>query len=831
MRTTLILLLMLLTTMNPGHTQTLTNLGTDFWIAFPPNNTASAQLKVFISSDIATSGTVSSAFPGTNQNFTVVPGIVTELTVPSGIALSGGIEDKGIHITSAAPIAVYGLNWQNATTDAYMALPVPSLGTEYRILTYETTLSNNGSCFSVVATQNGTSLNIYNHQTNGTSVINLNQGQTYHLEAINLHEDLTGSTVQSNVPVAVFVSVDLTNVPFSCQFADHIVEQLWPLNSWGKDFVTVPTAGRDNSGDVFRIVASEDNTDVTINGSAVATLNAGDYYESILTGYNVISATKPSCLAQFAKGTTCSGGTTGDPFMMLIPPREQFLTGYTVTTVAGFTSHWVNLVVPDYGLGTVVLDGVPIPAGMFTQIGTSSFYGAQQPVSEGTHVFTSTVPFGAFVYGWTNVNSYGYPGGGSMSPVATVTNVSIAPDTLDGILNVSNLCFTAFVSDQYGDPVVGVLVTFYVEGLNPLTGNAYTDASGQAQYCYTQVGMLSCTDYIYAEVTGFTSDSSVANWVYIPPCTNPVDGGTIGNAQSGCGGYTPVAFTEIAPPSGYSGTLEYLWQFSVTGPLAGFMDIASSNSATLTPGFISQTTWYRRMVRVDCMPDWTGAANSNVIEATVITRHPFHIDIASPSPSCPGTLVTFTAATLNGGPTPSYQWQVNGVNAGANNPVYAYIPSPGDSVRCILTSSLPCVTINPVSGIWYLVSFILLRLFPLSLVSIPSPPPTRDPLNSKEAFHMAGSIQVPEFQQIFSIRQLQDRDKDHHVHIHKCRTLQRFSNSTDYQLSIIHFQLRHHPDRSPRWKNLPDRADRNPMLDGRGSRLRKPDLSIDSSTG
>jgi hypothetical protein len=63
---------------------------------------------------------------------------------------------------------------------------------------------------------------------------------------------------------------------------------------------------------------------------------------------------------------------------------------------------------------------------------------------------------------------------------------------------------------------------------------------------------------------------------------------------------------------------------------------------------------------------------------------------------CSGTSVTFTATAINGGTTPSYQWQVNGVNAGTNNPVFTYIPASLDLVSCILTSSIPtCISNNP----------------------------------------------------------------------------------------------------------------------------------------
>ena len=673
--------------------QNITNLGTDFWIAFPLNNAGGGTVQLFISSEFSTSGNVTSAYPGVNQPFTVTPGIVTQLNLPTGVQLSGGMEAKGIRITSADPIAVYGLVYQVATTDAFMALPVPALGLDYTIMSYK--VSVQPSCFSIVATQNGTNLTIYNHQTSVTSNITLDQGQTYHITAPGVGEDLTGSRVQSDHPVAVFGANNLANVPVGCTFADYIVEQMFPFNSWGKNYVTVPLAGRDNSGDVFRILAAVDGTDVTINGVWVTGLNTGDYYETNLTGYNSISTTEPVMVAQFAKGKTCTGNTTGDPFMMLIFPQEQFLTDYTIVNLTNFDSHWVNVVAPGYALGTIYQDGVLIPAGAFTQIGTTNFYGAQRSVTVGSHTFNSTFPFGVFVYGWTNVNSYGYPGGGSLSPVGVVDSVSISPDTLYGQLNITNVCLTAHVLDNLDNPVEGILVNFYISGVSTIVGNAYTNSSGDAQYCYMQTGTTPGVDEVYAEVFGFISDTAIVYWSYIPPCVDPASGGTIGNDQNGCGNFLPSPLINIVLPAGQTGTLEYKWQYSITGASGGFIDIPGSNADSYAPLTLTQTTWFRRLARVSCSPDWSGAAISNVVEVEVFPLVPVNVSISSSANNiCQGTSVTYTATPVNGGSNPSYQWKVNGMIAGSNSSVFSYIPSNGDNIHCVLTSSIATCTVN-----------------------------------------------------------------------------------------------------------------------------------------
>ena len=87
------------------------------------------------------------------------------------------------------------------------------------------------------------------------------------------------------------------------------------------------------------------------------------------------------------------------------------------------------------------------------------------------------------------------------------------------------------------------------------------------------------------------------------------------------------------------------------------------------------------------------------VSGSCTTTVPVSISIAaSANPTCQGTSVTFTATPTNGGTTPVYQWKVNGINAGSNNTVFAYVPVLADLVSCILTSNATCVTGNPATS-------------------------------------------------------------------------------------------------------------------------------------
>lgn len=496
------------------------SLGKEFWLAFPRNYSGTPALSLFISAPTATSGTVSVPGLGFSENFNVTPGTVTTVVVPEGAQLtlgdSGNPENRAIHVTAAEEVAVYGLNRIQYTTDAFLGLPVDVQSTEYVVLAYPAPYS--ASEFAVVATDDATEVTYVptadttSGVTAGSSkTTTLNKGEALPVSATN--GDLSGTTITSTKPVAVFGGQQCANVPNNTTyFCDYLVEQIPGTGLWGKIFQTVPLKTR-IGGDTFRIVAKDDNTAVAINGANVATLNKGQVHQQIIDGQSTITADKPVLVAQYSNGTSFDG-VASDPFMMLVTPSEQYLSEYTFTTPAsGFAKNYVNVVTPTSAVGQVLLDGAAVPAGAFTPIGSSGFSGAQLDLSLGSHTMSSTEPFGTFVYGFDTYDSYGYPGGGAYAAISAVASLTLTPPSQQVVVD-NQACLSTTVADKNGKGLAGIQVKLKITGINPATVNGLTDSTGVFKHCYksTQTG----TDTATASFDTLSASATVT-WVTAKP--------------------------------------------------------------------------------------------------------------------------------------------------------------------------------------------------------------------------------------------------------------------------------------------------------------------------
>ena len=381
----------------------ITNEGVSFHTSFMTNYDNAGEIFLFISAKEDTTGEITLSDNNEKIAFSVSAGDIEKIQIPNRMLLSGTeIKKKTIGIISKKDIVVIGLNKRQHTTDAFLVLPDKVLAKEYYTLNY--TSVNYKNEFAIVAIEDDTFVNIELANSLGRLDINLSKGQTYQYQN---YEKLTGTYIKSNKNIAVLSGTECTNIPNEQYTAcDHIVEQLLPINTWENKFITVSLATR-LKGDTFRILASEDNTTLSINNKTITTLDAGEYYNTILAGSNYITANNPLLVAQYSNSTAYDG-VTSDPFMTLVPAINQFNTEHIINTPLGFTDY-INLVVSTDSLSSIKLDGSVIDKNEFSAVAGTSYSSARIQISYGKHSLSCNKKFGMIGYGFADYDSYGYP--------------------------------------------------------------------------------------------------------------------------------------------------------------------------------------------------------------------------------------------------------------------------------------------------------------------------------------------------------------------------------------------------------------------------------------
>ena len=548
-----------------------TNEGTDFWLTFPanyaPDPAQPVRLSLCITGLRGTTGTVAIPGLGFLVNFVIPPSNEVVIVLPKEADLADAndlVEKKGIHVTASALVAVFGLNHVRYTTDGYLGLPSDVLGKEYIIQGYRNVHTAapdlNGTQFALVACEDNTKVTIIPSVTTGARTagvpytINLNSGETYQLRSTNdAPSDLSGTIVSADKPLAVFGSHLCANIPTAAMFfCDYIVEQLLPTSRWGNSFLVMPLQTR--TGDTYRCLAAQDGTTVFVNGLAVAALNRGETFQFVRSTPAEITSDKPIFVAQYANSSDFDGVVKSDPFMLTIPPSKMFRDRYLVCTAkVDFPDNYINVIAPAAAVGSVLLDGVAIPAGSFAAIGASGYSGAKLAVGIGPHGLSGPLPFGLSVYGFAEYDSYAWPGGLSFGDAAppTVTclvsnvTITLGQSTAGGCLALApNFTQEVAVGDNCDNPdrlkveqkpSPGTPVP---PGIHPVTLSV-TDSSGNTGSCVIQLTVV--------DTSPIVSMQCPSNIVALCKSRQGAEVTFAAGARTLCGTVVPV---ECAPHSG-----------------------------------------------------------------------------------------------------------------------------------------------------------------------------------------------------------------------------------------------------------------------------------------
>lgn len=231
------------------------------------------------------------------------------------------------------------------------------------------------SSFDIVATEDGTVVtitpaqSIVGYAANVPFTVTLNKGQTYSATASSNSTTghLMGSTVTSNKPVAITVKDDSIGGGAFSTCLDLAGDQIVPVSLIGTRYISLPGYLTTPSGrptDNVFILATEDNTIVTINSMNVATLSKGQtFMQNSNNDVFYIETSKPVYVLHLS-GFGCEVGHA-------LLPQLDCSGSRTVGFTRSISSPlYVNILVPTGGETGFTFNGdnTTINAAQFTNV-------------------------------------------------------------------------------------------------------------------------------------------------------------------------------------------------------------------------------------------------------------------------------------------------------------------------------------------------------------------------------------------------------------------------------------------------------------------------------
>ncbi|MEJ2232005.1 MAG: IgGFc-binding protein [Nitrospirales bacterium] len=339
----------------------LDHQGTEFILGFLPNMFTQDSTELHLISDVATSVTVE--YPVNDPTFistiAVSPGTITVVTIPMEAATvwtAGAVRNNAVHAFASEEFVAYMTNGTSLSKDAALGLPVDTMNTTYRVLSAlpSQLVASDRSQFVVVAGFDGTEVTItptgamaggFAAGTPFTITLNKGEGFLGQGTTSGTSGDISGTLIQATRPVGMTNGNVCTNVPQDVPFCDHVFEVAQPVQTWGLSTL-VGNLPQKTGGSIYRIMASEDGTNVTEDGVALTTLNAGQVFTTPeLPGNHVFEGDKPIFVAQLM--TSHNAGVwpfNGDPAMGNMIPSTQYSTHYTLSTGTGFADNFSPLI-------------------------------------------------------------------------------------------------------------------------------------------------------------------------------------------------------------------------------------------------------------------------------------------------------------------------------------------------------------------------------------------------------------------------------------------------------------------------------------------------------
>lgn len=421
------------TTPNPisGQNITIGSRGKGFIVIFMKNSIVSTK-NVYITSE-----------NGVQMNMTtsphLAPSIKAQIDRSVNISSSKHIvlppalelqsfqkEVKSVLIETSSDVFVISHDDGSASVGSTTHIPLHKLSTKY-IVTSSEPVSSTYSQLALSAIEDNTTISItfkmkHNLPLNigGSTFYNgevfnftLERFETYQIEHST---DLTGTTIESSVPIAAFSGNDCNQLE-GIGACDHLIEQLPPTESVDDTYIVPPNM---NDRDTLIRITAIENANITyMIGSVTRALSLykSDSFDIKISSSQTCFIKSETPILVTAFGLQSSSSTLGDPSMTIVPGLKQYLDYYKIVVPAGYDHNYVSIMIESSEKESLRINGALINTGdiVFEEnvsAGNDTYNVRSIRVPEG-ELTASTVNgerFGLMFAGVTEYEAYGFSG-------------------------------------------------------------------------------------------------------------------------------------------------------------------------------------------------------------------------------------------------------------------------------------------------------------------------------------------------------------------------------------------------------------------------------------
>jgi gliding motility-associated-like protein len=370
------------------------------------------------------------------------------------------------------------------------------------------------------------------------------------------------------------------------------------------------------------------------------------------------------------------GGATGPTFAPgALTATTYFRRRASAGTCAPVVSNVVTItVVPALVAGTIAADQT-VCAGFGAALLTST-----APATGGT---------GTFAYQWESS-----PDNSTWTTIAGATGADYDPGALSATTYFRRRVMSGTCGPAYSASVAVTVLPTLTAGIIAADQEVCAGATPTPLTTTTDAGGGTGT-YTYQ----WESSADNASWTVIPGATNstfapgPITATTYFRRRASSGLCTapvtnvvtvrvvPLVTPTVSlatPPVQCAGTaLTFTAVVANVGAAPTYRWFVNTTQVATTPTFTSSTLATGDQVRVEVTPTVGLCSTGPAVATVTVTRTPttqptLVIAVQPNAPVCPGEPLAFSIASVTGaGPTPTYQWQVNGTDvAGATTPVF-----------------------------------------------------------------------------------------------------------------------------------------------------------------